>query len=135
RWRAHSWYISRYPMGREATLSYPALDVRFTNNTAGAVVVKTTYTSGSINVSLYGRPLAETVRAAHGEPTNPTEPTEIRRNTSELSPGRERVIQSGSRGFTVTVTRTVGLIEGGEETQTIRTVYQPKDRIVEVGAG
>ncbi len=135
RWRAHSWYISRYPMGREATLSYPALDVRFTNNTAGAIVVKTTYTSGSITVSLYGRPLAETVRASHGEPTNPTEPTEIRRNTSELSPGRERVIQSGKRGFTVTVTRTVGLIEGGEETQTIRTVYQPQDRIVEVGAG
>ena len=28
-WQAHSFYISRYPQGREATLSYPALDVVF----------------------------------------------------------------------------------------------------------
>ncbi|GAB4252914.1 MAG: hypothetical protein Kow00129_13830 [Thermoleophilia bacterium] len=134
-WRAHSWYISRYPMGREATLSYPELDVKFTNNTPGAIIVKTTYTPGSITVSLYGRPIAERVTATHGEPTNPTQPRQIRRQTSDLPAGRERVIQSGSRGFTVTVTRTVELIDGGERTDTIRTVYVPQDRIVEVGTG
>jgi len=135
RWRAHSWYISRYPMGREATLSYPELDVRFTNNTPGAIVVKTTYTSGSITVSLYGQPIAQEASATHGNPTNPTEPSELRRNTSELPVGQVRVVQSGARGFTVSVTRTVELLTGGEQTQTIRTVYLPQDRIIEVGTG
>ncbi len=135
RWKAHSWYISRYPMGREATLSYPQLDVRFTNNTPGAIVVKTTYTSSSITVSLYGRPIAEEVTATHGDPTDPTEPSELRRNTDELATGQVRVLQSGARGFTVTVTRTIELLNGGEKTHSIRTVYLPQDRIVEVGTG
>ncbi len=132
-WKAHSWYISRYPMGREATLNYPDLDVRFTNTSPGAVIVKTTYTASSITVSLYGQPIANSVSASHGSPTNPTEPAEERRDNDELCEGVEDVIQSGGGGFTVQVVRTVDLIDGGEATRTIRTVYVPQNRIIEEG--
>jgi hypothetical protein len=55
------------------------------------------------------------------------------RNTSELFQGQERVLQSGTDGFTVTVTRIVELVGGGTEERTITTVYVPQTRIVERG--
>ena len=132
-WKAHSWYISRYPMGREATLNYPDLDVRFTNTSPGAVIVRTSHTASSITVSLYGQPIASSVSASHGNPTNPTEPAEQRRDNDELCEGVEVVVQSGGGGFTVQVVRTVDLINGGQDTRTIRTVYVPQNRIIDEG--
>ncbi len=132
-WRAHSWYISRYPMGREATLSYPVLDVVFTNDTEGAIVVKTDHTSTSITVTLYGQPIAESVTAEHGEPTDHKEHDEEIRRDSSLPAGAENVVQSGGDGFKVRVVRTVNLIGGGERTRVINTTYQPQTRIVERG--
>lgn len=133
-WRAHSWYISRYPMGREATLSYPELDVKFTNTTEGLVVVRASYTPSSITVSLYGRPAATAVRAQLGNPTNPRPPTTQVRWTNELFEGQERTIQSaGSNGFTVRVTRHIDWNDGTTTSQQFDTVYQPQHRIVERG--
>ncbi|MEX2503323.1 MAG: VanW family protein [Egicoccus sp.] len=134
-WKAHSWYISRYPMGREATLSYPVLDVRFTNNTPGAIVVRTSYTNSSITVTLFGQPRASVVRAQHGSPTNYRDPETIRRvdDDDEVPCGEEVEVQSPAQGFTVEVVRTVELSEGGTESRTIRTVYSPVDRILERG--
>lgn len=132
-WKAHSWYFSRYPMGREATLNFPELDVKYTNNTDGAIIIKTTYTPGSITVSLYGQPIASAVSASHGSPTNRTTPDEERRTTNELFEDQERVVQSGFGGFTVRVVRTIEMLDGDTVTETIRTVYVPQDRIVEVG--
>jgi vancomycin resistance protein YoaR len=132
-WRAHSWYISRYPMGREATLTYPQLDVKFTNNTEGAIVVKTAHTSTSVTVSLYGQPRATAVSARHSDPSEPRSFESEVRTTSELFRGQERVLQSGTDGFTVTVTRIVELVGGGTEERTITTVYVPQTRIVERG--
>ena len=134
-WKAHSWYISRYPMGREATLDYPHLDVRFTNTTDGPILVKTDHTSTSVTVSLYGRPIAESVSAAHGEPTNHRSYSTETRTTSSLRQGQERVVQSGADGFSVSVTRTVRRTNGSTDEQTINTVYQPQTRIVERGTG
>jgi vancomycin resistance protein YoaR len=133
-WKAHSWYISRYPMGREATLSYPELDVRFTNTTDAVIVVKTSHTDTSVTVSIYGQPIADAVSATHGEPTNPTQPETQTRTTDELPCGREREVQGESEGFTVEVVRTVDRTDGTTDTRTIRTVYVPQNRIVERGA-
>lgn len=134
-WKAHSWYISRYPMGREATLSYPALDVRFTNDTPGAIVVRASYTNSSVTVTLYGQPRAQVVRAQHGSPTDYRNPETIRRvdDDGEVPCGQEVEVQSAAQGFTVEVVRTVELVGGGTEQRTIRTVYSPQDRILERG--
>ena len=50
----HSLYFSRYPFVREATLGFPAPDVKFRNDSDAIVYVDTTYTSGSITVTFYG---------------------------------------------------------------------------------
>ncbi len=52
--RPHSLYFSRYPVVREATLGFPGPDVKFRNNTAFPVTIRTEHTSTSITVKLYG---------------------------------------------------------------------------------
>lgn len=56
--KAHSIYISRYPFGREATLAYPSVDLKITNNTPYGVVIWPTYTGSSITIDLYSTPFA-----------------------------------------------------------------------------
>lgn len=55
-YQAHTIYISRYPYGREATLSYPSPDLKFTNNTPHGILIWPSYTGTSITVSLYSTP-------------------------------------------------------------------------------
>ena len=134
-WQPHSFFISRYPAGREATLSYPELDVRFTNDTDGFLILRTSHTPDSITVALYGAPAWRSVRADHGERRDPTGFDEVVRVAPDLRPGARRVVQSGGSGFTVTVARTrLPLDDGGAPSvERWTTVYRPQQRIVEVG--
>ena len=67
RYQAHSIYISRYPYGREATLSWPAPDLVISNTTPYGVLIDTSYTSTSVTVTLWS------TRYATGEQTNQSE--------------------------------------------------------------
>lgn len=51
--KAHSIYISRYPFGREATLAFPSVDLKLTNNSPYGVVLWPTYTDRSLTVQLW----------------------------------------------------------------------------------
>ena len=123
--KAHSHYISRYPMGREATLNYPSpdIDVRWTNDTGHGIVVTTSYTRTSITVSMYGTSRASEVRGITGPKTNyrpaPTKYVEDK----TLPPGTERVVEHGDDGFDVNVTRVITWRDGGEAKHTFHTRY------------
>jgi VanW like protein len=52
-YQSHSIYFSRYPFGREATLSIPNPDLVITNNTDYPVLIWPTYDDTSITVTLY----------------------------------------------------------------------------------
>jgi vancomycin resistance protein YoaR len=52
-YQSHSIYISRYPYGREATLSFPKPDLKIRNPTPYGVLIWTSYTDTSISVSLW----------------------------------------------------------------------------------
>ncbi|MFP3906409.1 MAG: VanW family protein, partial [Acidimicrobiales bacterium] len=52
-YQAHTIYFSRYPYGREATLSYPAPDLQIQNTSPYGVLIWPTYTDTSITVTLY----------------------------------------------------------------------------------
>lgn len=132
-YKPHSFYISRYPMAREATLNYPSpdLDVKFTNDTGNPILVRTSHTSTSITVSFYGSSDVAEVRADVGSPTNiKPYPTERRVNRS-LPPGAQRQVQGGRDGFYVTLTRTI-VYEGGETTtDDWSNAYVPETEIIE----
>lgn len=49
----HTEHLSRYPFGRESTVSYPAPEFRIVNNTPYGVLMWPTYTDTSITVHLY----------------------------------------------------------------------------------
>ena len=52
--KPHSVYYTRYPLGREATVNYPYLDLKWQNNSKHGVLVRTSYTSSSVTITLYG---------------------------------------------------------------------------------
>jgi vancomycin resistance protein YoaR len=52
-YQSHSLYFKRYPYGVEATLSYPAPDLKIRNNTPYGVLIWPTYTASSITVNFY----------------------------------------------------------------------------------
>ncbi len=133
-YKAHTYFISRYPPGREATVSWPAPDLRFTDNSTSGILIKTSYGNDSITVSLYGDKEGKTVTAEAGPRTDPTKPEEQREENPDLKPGEERVKQKGVDGFDIIVTRVIS--QDGEETrQRFFTRYKAEPHIIEFGPG
>lgn len=127
-YKAHSYYISRYPAGREATLSYPAVDLAFRNDSNAGIYIDTSYTDTSITVTFYGNTDLD-VEATAGEPHNYKDPpTQCKENRS-LEKGERRVIQEGGRGFDIVVYRV--FTNSGRERERFFTRYLPEPRIVE----
>lgn len=58
--KAHSVYINRYPVGREATVAWPSVDLKFLNDSGKGVLVETVFTKstpgnrGSLTVKIWG---------------------------------------------------------------------------------
>jgi vancomycin resistance protein YoaR len=53
----HALYISHYPQGRDATVNYPDVDLKFVNDTDHWLLLRTYVGSYSLDVELYGAPL------------------------------------------------------------------------------
>lgn len=133
-YKAHSYYISRYPPGREATVSWPHPDLRFTNNSSSGILIRTAYSATSVTVSFYGDKEGRSVRAETGPRTNPKEPEEQRKENPALKPGEEKVVQEGEQGFDIVVLRIITK-DGKETRQRFFTRYKPEPRIIEFGPG
>ncbi len=86
-YQAHSIYISRYPYGREATLSFPKPDLKIKNSTPYGVLIWPSYTSTSIRVSLYS------TKYATGDQTGQT--TGRRGNCTRVRTERTRTYEDG----------------------------------------
>ena len=108
----HSLYISRYPEGREATLGFPAPDVRFGNDSQAPVIIRNTYTNSTITVKFYGNNGGRECTAERGERFAHTNAKLVYEANDEVEPGTERVGSKGSNGFSVTVTRVMTLPDG-----------------------
>jgi vancomycin resistance protein YoaR len=132
--RAHQFYISRYPMGREATVSWGGPELIFRNDWPAAILVKVAASDSSITVRFYSRKLGRRVKTTTGKPYDLTPPETIRTLNSALPPGTSSTVQSaGESGFTVQYTRKVfrGSKLRRNEHYTVR--YDAQNAIVEVG--
>lgn len=63
--RPHSGWISRYPLGIEATLVYSSIDYKFTNDTVTPIYLRTSSTSTSVTVELWGNQGGWQMRGSH----------------------------------------------------------------------
>ncbi|MFD6882680.1 VanW family protein [Rhodococcus sp. NPDC060084] len=117
----HSYYISRYPAAREATVFEGAIDLQFRNPFETGVLIQTITTSSDVTVRLWGTKTVD-VQSITGERTNFTTP-----NTITLPAGPGCIASSGAKGFTVSDTRVVTDAKTGAQiSNTTRTVrYDP----------
>ena len=122
--KPHSYYISRYPPGREATVSFPSPDLKWRNDSPYGVVVRTAYTDKSITVTFYGTKRFDAIEAIEGPQTR------FRRVTTEYRSGRGCEGRGGAPGFDIVVTRVFK--KGGVEVKRERffTRYQMETRII-----
>ncbi len=132
---AHQLYFSRYPEGREATISWPRPDLKVTNDWKASALVRVFNGSSGVTVAIYSTSFDRKVETETSERYDPTEPKE-RRVTAEWVPEGQEVLQSaGSQGFSVRVTRTV--FEGNrlKEEDAFETVYLAPPKVILVPEG
>ena len=104
----HSFYISHYPLGRDATVSWGGPDLVFKNDLEHALLIKSSYTSSTLTFTFYGTDPGRRVVASTSEQTNWRPPATSYAYDPYAPTGSIRT-SSGSNqsGFDVTVKRTV----------------------------
>lgn len=120
----HSYYISRYPAGREATIFDGAIDLQFRNNTPYPVMIKTSADSSSVTVQIMGvdTTSVESINNGRWATTQPT--------TMRLS-GDTCAASTGAPGFTTSDTRIISDLAGNViSRETTTTVYDPSPNVV-----
>jgi vancomycin resistance protein YoaR len=129
-YKAHSYYFDRYPVGREATVSWPSPDLRFLNDSDAGIFIDTSYTDTSVTVSFYSSTDTE-VEAVTGEPYNYRDPPVKCEENKKLEKGKVEVLQEGDVGFDVVVERVFHFANGRNETERFFTHYRAEPRIEE----
>ena len=120
----HSFYISRYPEGRESTVNWdPRIDMAFRNDTDTGILVQASVTGGEVTVTFWGTKTWDVESV-----TSPRR--SIREPETIYDPEPGCVSQSPTPGFTVDVTRIwrQGGTEVKRETET--TAYNAADRVI-----
>ncbi len=117
----HSYYISRYPEAREATVFEGAIDLKFRNPFETGAVIESFADSSSVTVRIWGTKTVD-VESITGSRSAPTSP-----DTIELPRGPQCIASSGAPGFTTSDTRIVtDAATGAEISRNTRTVkYDP----------
>jgi vancomycin resistance protein YoaR len=130
--KPHSYYFSRYPEVNEATISWPAPNLIFKNNTDTVVIIKTQYTATDITIQFYGNNGGCVAERQLGDRYNFTDPPEQYIANSGLTPLDEKVTQSGWGGFSNTVKRIMTWPDGTVVEEEYVWVYRPAPKIREV---
>jgi len=129
----HALYISRYPLGRDATVYWPSLDLKFLNDTKRWILVRGFPESDGIRVTLYGGEKRR-VESSPGtqEITGPIPVTKIK--DPALAKGETMVQQFGQPPSKTSVTRTIYGADGKlMRKETWNTTYSAEPTIEEVG--
>ncbi|SLM87466.1 Vancomycin B-type resistance protein VanW [Corynebacterium casei] len=116
----HSYYISRYPAGREATVYEGAIDLQFKNGSDYPVQIVTSVGGGSVTVKLMGVKTVDVESVNNGR-WAPTSPQRMELTGDDCSPS------GGAPGFTTSDTRIIRDLNGNEmNRETTTTVYDPQ---------
>lgn len=130
----HALYIDHYPLGRDATVNYPDLDLVFANDTDRWLLLRTFVNAGSLTVNLYGTPQGRRVETE-------TAPLEVdgktpwkRIDDPTLFRGEKVVEQFGAPPRSTAVTRRVYAADGALMYDTTwRSYYVGEPTVVRLG--
>lgn len=129
----HSLYISRYQLGRDATVYWPSLDLKFVNDTDTWVLVKGFAEGDGISIAIYG---GESRRVeSSSSPLVVTGPVPIERVSDPTLPKGKTVIEEeGSSPTRTSAMRKVYSADGELlHSETWTTSYKGEERVVRVG--
>lgn len=121
-WQPHSFYISRYPEGREATISWPEVHNKWTNTLDGGILMEVIATDTSITVTYWGTKKYD-VEATKSARYNIVPPKKIVDDSPTCLP------QTPVPGFAVDIGRI--FTQSGKVVRTgfFTTRYQPEDEV------
>jgi vancomycin resistance protein YoaR len=129
----HSLYISRYQLGRDATVYWPSLDLKFVNDTKSWMLVKGFAEADGISVAIYGGETRRVDSSATPLVTTGRVPVE-RVDDPKLPKGKTVVEQEGTAPTRTTATREIYSADGDLiRSETWTTSYEGETRIVRVG--
>ena len=128
--KPHSVYIDRYPVGREATVAWPSVDLKFKNTTPYGVLIKASVKKsapggqGSATVSMYSTKRWD-ITSRNGPRTDVREPKTRYLQDEDCEEA------DGTRGFTINVFRYFHPVGSDrvQRTERFRTVYIPGDTV------
>jgi vancomycin resistance protein YoaR len=104
----HSFYISHYPLGRDATVSWGGPDLVFRNDLTSALLIESSYTNETLTFTFYGAPTNRRVVASTSPQSNWRAPQTSYAYDPYAPRGSIRSSSGGHQsGFDVTVRRTV----------------------------
>jgi vancomycin resistance protein YoaR len=123
--KPHSYYISRYPAGREATVYYDSIDLKWRNDSDTGVYVDTQWTPNSLTIAFYGTKRYD-IESISSDRYNLREPV-----VQEKPDDGNCKAQAGSTGFDITVTRVFRDPASGAEVkrEDFRSRYAAEPRI------
>jgi len=129
--RPHSFYISRYPVGREATVAWGAIDLRFKDDTPYGVLVQANVTpatpssQGVVTVSMWSTKTWD-ITTTTGKRHNFTKPETRRLDTADCYPN------TGYGGFDIDVVRYFRLPGQSalDHRENFSTTYTPSDTVI-----
>jgi vancomycin resistance protein YoaR len=112
----HSYYIPRYPLGLDATVSKYggaiAQNMRFRNDTPNALFIRGLSGGGWVRFEIYSLPTGRTVSFSRPSVSNVRKATDTVQYTASLKKGRSERIEFPANGMDVVVTRTVRSASG-----------------------
>jgi vancomycin resistance protein YoaR len=130
----HALYISHYPLGRDATVNYPDVDLKFVNDTGHWLLVRTFVGSSSLTVALYGTNPHRRVESQTAPLTVTGGPPTETEDDPNLYVGEKVTSDSGEPSRKTSVERRVFNANGKLlYDDTWASYYRAEPRIVEVG--
>jgi vancomycin resistance protein YoaR len=130
----HALYISHYPLGRDATVNYPDVDLKFVNDTGGWLLLRAFVGSSSLTVGLYGTPVHRRVESSASPLVTTGRPPVERIRDPALETGTTVLEDPGEPSRATSVHRLVYKADGTLlYDDTWRSSYRSEPRIVRVG--
>jgi vancomycin resistance protein YoaR len=130
----HALFISHYPQGRDATVDYPSIDLKFRNDTDHWLLLRTFVGTGSLTVTLYGTPQHRRVEYETG-PLVVTGAMPVKRiKDRTLKKGKQEIVESGAPPRATSVRRKVYDPSGKLLYDTTwRSSYDSETEVIRVG--
>ena len=129
--KPHSFYIDRYPVGREATVAWGSVDLKFKNDTPYGVLISasihpsTTSSDGSVTVQMWSTKYWDITTGVSAR-------YDITEEKTRRLKGDDCVPNDGYGGFDIDVFRYFRQVDSDElvRKETMHTTYTPSDTVI-----